>query len=1003
MKTIYKYLEAAESNSRIGAALVTMPPGTGKSGIIAVTCRLIEDGMSILVLTPRVALRTQLAKDIEHRFFTHLRKVPPKLVRQVREDPTSEELVSLLNANSAVIVLTVQRFGSIKSNEPELYQLLKQKVSLVIFDEGHFEPAYTWSHSVRQLQLPTILFTATPFRNDFKRFNIQDEHIYCYTYSEAAETSIIRKVRHETVPPFDDPRKFAKELVAFIERKHPGGPSDKCRCIVRCDNHGSILQIVNHLTNAGYKSIGIHEKFSDATKANLFHSVPNPETESAVFWVHQYKLLEGIDDQRFRFLSFYGDHLNNSRSVVQQIGRIIRNPTHSSTVFAWVLDTSNGIVKNRWLNYEEYDNRVRQELARGGDQKRIVWDPSTIVESLSSTNIPPYIDGDWRQPFDLAAIDPAIDVRYPLITNLYSKGDGFKIREFVDGICDEFATDDKVFIQPFFGRSRAGSQYATLVYLTVKNSRYLNSMYFPEAALCVLIVCELDNVVAIFDSTGYAPDSDASLGIGRPIDSSRLKKLFKSDKDSWVTQISLTNSNLGRTSIRSRSFSAASVAETVPSIDDYAQICTTVTGYTISNATNSVARRYIGFQKGRVSESTSSYVDLESYVDWIEELCLDVSRRRSPNDVFLRYSPDVGEPSDPTPRNVLIDFSVVEDLFRYVGTARASRSSSLLIPNKCCDVSAPESSFGLVANGENCTAYLRYIPEKKEYQIESLDLDSIYRAKDQSLRPQAITKYLNKCRAFSVIPQSNDVINVSGQYYRPSLRFGNKFNERTFPIGKVMSTDNQLEKVSSEKGTVCRARAWEKNCLFDFIDNVGNLNGLDHGMSLDSATTILICTDMQTEPADFVLSDKNNVMIIHAKASNEMRSYSASSIHEICSQASKNMHYLSKFSEYEPKNLKSWENSDWSASKVRGNIKRIRRGRGNVRELWSKVVERVRDPNVNCEVWLVLGRILSKGALVRELKKDPPTAEAMQAAMLLHSTMMSAASFGAKIRVFCCP
>lgn len=34
-------------------------------------------------------------------------------------------------------------------------------------------------------------------------------------------------------------------------------------------------------------------------------NVPNIENEQAVFWIHQFKLLEGIDDYRFQVLAIY--------------------------------------------------------------------------------------------------------------------------------------------------------------------------------------------------------------------------------------------------------------------------------------------------------------------------------------------------------------------------------------------------------------------------------------------------------------------------------------------------------------------------------------------------------------------------------------------------------------------------------------------------------------------------------------------------------------------------
>lgn len=56
---------------------------------------------------------------------------------------------------------------------------------LVIVDEGHYEPAYIWSQCIRQLARPTVLFSATPYRNDFKYFAVKGNFAFNLSYREA--------------------------------------------------------------------------------------------------------------------------------------------------------------------------------------------------------------------------------------------------------------------------------------------------------------------------------------------------------------------------------------------------------------------------------------------------------------------------------------------------------------------------------------------------------------------------------------------------------------------------------------------------------------------------------------------------------------------------------------------------------------------------------------------------------------------------------------------------
>src|SRR5262245_23549297 len=99
------------------------------------------------------------------------------------------------------------------------------------------------------------------------------------------------------------------------------------RVIIRCESDARIRQIGQALEGAGRTYVLIHENFQDAdpSRPHERRSVPDPEHEQAQFWVHQFKLLEGIDDPRFQVLAIF-DELKTTLSLVQQVGRVIRNP-----------------------------------------------------------------------------------------------------------------------------------------------------------------------------------------------------------------------------------------------------------------------------------------------------------------------------------------------------------------------------------------------------------------------------------------------------------------------------------------------------------------------------------------------------------------------------------------------------------------------------------------------------------------------------------------------------
>jgi hypothetical protein len=50
--------------------------------------------------------------------------------------------------------------------------------------------------------------------------------------------------------------------------------------------------------------------------AGEYRKVPNPDNVDATFWLHQFKLLEGIDDARFQLIALYSE-LRSMRAFVQ--------------------------------------------------------------------------------------------------------------------------------------------------------------------------------------------------------------------------------------------------------------------------------------------------------------------------------------------------------------------------------------------------------------------------------------------------------------------------------------------------------------------------------------------------------------------------------------------------------------------------------------------------------------------------------------------------------------
>jgi hypothetical protein len=227
------------------AALLKLPTGTGKSGIIAVAARCLPHVRRVLVLTPRTALTEQLLRDIRYRFWQHLgyevddAKLFTATVAELgaaletayteRFLPSRSQQMSehLGEVDRAILVGTHQALGHIRkmalSGKPGteycmwLLAQITDTFDLIIVDEGHYEPAVSWSRGVREFNLPTLLLSATPYRNDFKSFRVRGRYVFNYPYADAVRDRIIRPA--QVILPDSDPEPAERPVAVrqFVE------------------------------------------------------------------------------------------------------------------------------------------------------------------------------------------------------------------------------------------------------------------------------------------------------------------------------------------------------------------------------------------------------------------------------------------------------------------------------------------------------------------------------------------------------------------------------------------------------------------------------------------------------------------------------------------------------------------------------------------------------------------------------------------------------------------
>jgi superfamily II DNA or RNA helicase len=153
-----------------------------------------------------------------------------------------------------------------------------------MFDEGHYEPAAVWSQAVRGFSCARIVFTATPFRNDFKLFDVDPKHVYRYSFAQACGERYIRSVKVHARKPIRSPSEFVEEVVQqYDELLGSDTEADQRspRAIIRCDRVDQIRQLADALRQRGRSVVAIHETFKDHEAPGEYRTVPNPKNVTA--------------------------------------------------------------------------------------------------------------------------------------------------------------------------------------------------------------------------------------------------------------------------------------------------------------------------------------------------------------------------------------------------------------------------------------------------------------------------------------------------------------------------------------------------------------------------------------------------------------------------------------------------------------------------------------------------------------------------------------------------
>lgn len=941
-------------------ALVHLPTGTGKTGVMATLCALTD--RNILIVVPNATLPVQVRNEIETNFWKSI-GIGSSPDISIRILNNKIQLDSLRSAEKTIFIATIQfiQENAYKSSvlNAKFIDSINENIDYVFFDEGHREPATKWSQIIRALNSKIILFTATPYRNDDSVFKLEKRYIYTERMKKFIDDGDISDLEFFPLKSLTNRNntlsasaKVTKEEILEIVRQ------SLCygKIIIRCKNVKVIEEITEFLNLRKIKALGLHSRITKGTNFQLSGKNIEEQSKDYDVFVHSEILIEGVNVPSIKTLIFLNT-FSNFRSVVQQIGRALRCTTQKNNARVYLPDVVLEEHKEQWnylLDYTELPKEERKYIYASGLIKKL------YVESTSQQILERNIDIPKRATIYFSEDKVLWDDLTKQIILRFENDDRCKVILKKD-------VDDKAFV---------------VYYEETTHSNFLKSIAFENKNLHICVLIEVDSnqndgvYYFYFNSNNIkAFDNDALLNCSN--------NGLKNFKNILSSSLEITKARYEKTTpiisagIRGREIMGRGIENTRPSLEQKLSFCSNITGK--NNHTNKV--RYINTITSRVSDSDTG--SLDEYLEWCSEIVKILETNNDSHSIFKRFASISTIPPQHGPTYLYAEF---DKELRYKGTDD-------LIEEVCVEINNNE--FEVKIDGVALQYEVKVdINNKLNFMAKNHQENAEFEYSEGSMSLVDALKESN-CRLYFLKDQ---LIYIKGRYYKPNI--ATTFDRpEDWPMWKDITVIQQLGKCNYEKAKDINKytkSSWPDDSVFGVLVNY-----------IKDKIDYLVCDDMGTEIADFIALDATNNKIIYIHCKHGAKKLSAATFQDVCGQAMKNIRYIINTSQGNNNYLYN-RRTKWGVkwpyygkTATKGTINRCIKGE-TAEEIFDQYSTMISQSQTEYEVWLVHSG-LSYKELNNQLCNDQQPEELPQLVWLLQSTQDYISEAGANIKIFCAP
>ncbi|PIT54090.1 DEAD/DEAH box helicase [Snodgrassella alvi] len=355
---IEAYIKIKEffSDEKNKEALVVLPTGTGKSGLISIAPFGVAHER-VLIITPGLVTKNSIIKTqdpLDNNFW-----IKYDVIFKGKDIPIVNEYSAELSDehlhNSHIIITNIQKIVSTHNNKSLINRVSKNFFDFIIIDEAHHAPAQSWQTIFTQFPNAKILHvTGTPYRGDGKE--IPGKKIHETPLSEVMRYKYVKWLRKETINakelyfkiPKHPDKKLTKEEVLKLDDKDwiEKSVALSKECSLNVIEHSitklkeikrlspniphKILAVgcsiahakdlLNWYKERGINSVIVHSKMEQKELAAAFMEIDEHKCD-AVISVNM--LMEGYDHKYLSILAIFRPY-RSLNAFAQVVGRILR-------------------------------------------------------------------------------------------------------------------------------------------------------------------------------------------------------------------------------------------------------------------------------------------------------------------------------------------------------------------------------------------------------------------------------------------------------------------------------------------------------------------------------------------------------------------------------------------------------------------------------------------------------------------------------------------------------